>query len=136
MLRNQYPRSLPSTAISLQEVDLSLIVILKCINGDAEYWATSRLTMTLEEAAFNALDAWQIEVHHRGLKQFTGVERAQHRLEVAQRNHIGLAILAFVRLDVHRWKTGISWFEAKTGIIRSAMRHYLAQPSITLASTA
>ncbi len=105
-------------------------------NGDAEYWATNRLTMTLEQAAFFALDAWQIEVYHRGLKQFTGVERAQHRLEVAQRNHIGLAIRAFVRLEIHRLQTGISWFETKTGIIRSAMRHYLAQPSITLGSTA
>jgi hypothetical protein len=44
-------------------------------NGDAEYWATSRLEMTIEVAAFHALDAWQIEVYHRGLKQFTGVER-------------------------------------------------------------
>ena len=105
-------------------------------DGDKAYWATSRLTMTLAEAAFYALDAWQIEVYHRGLKQFTGVERAQHRLEVAQRNHIGLAIRAFVRLEVHRLHTGISWFEAKTGLIRSAMRQYLAQPSITLASTA
>jgi hypothetical protein len=106
------------------------------INGDKAYWATSRLTLTLEEAACYALEAWQIEVYHRGLKQFTGVERAQHRLEVAQRNHIGLAIRAFVRLEVHRLNTGISWFEAKTGIIRSAMRQYLAQPSISLASTA
>jgi putative transposase len=77
-------------------------------NGDAEYWATSRLDMTIEEAAFYALDAWQIEVYHRGLKQFTGVERAQHRLEVSQRNHIGMAIRAFVRLEVHRWLAGIS----------------------------
>jgi hypothetical protein len=106
------------------------------INGDAEYWATSRLSMTLEEAAFYALDAWQIEVYHRGLKPFTGVERAQHRLEVAQRNHIDLAIRAYVRLEVHRTNTGISWFEAKTGMIRSAMRQYLAHPSISLASSA
>jgi hypothetical protein len=105
-------------------------------NGDAEYWATSRLDMTIEQAAFYALDAWQVEVYHRGLKQFTGIERAQYRLEVSQRNHIGLAIRAFVRLELHRLSTGISWFEAKTGIIRSAIRQYLAQPSITLCSTA
>lgn len=105
-------------------------------NGDAEYWATSRLEMTIEEAAFFALDAWQIEVYHRGLKQFTGVERAQCRLEVSQRNHIGLAIRAFVRLEVHRLHSGISWFEAKTSIIRSAIRQYLAHPSITLQPTA
>lgn len=105
-------------------------------NGDAEYWTTSRLEMTIEEAAFYALDAWQIEVYHRSLKQFTGVERAQCRLEVSQRNHIGLAIRAFVRLEVHRLHSGISWFEAKIGIIRSAMRQYLAHPTITLHSTA
>jgi len=105
-------------------------------NGDAEYWATSNLNMTIEEAAFYALDAWQVEVYHRGLKQFTGIERAQCRLEVSQRNHIGLSIRAFVRLEAHRLHSGISWFEAKTGIIRSAMRQYLAQPTISLQPTA
>jgi hypothetical protein len=105
-------------------------------NGDAEYWATSRLDMTIEEAAFFALDAWQVEVYHRGLKQFTGVERAQYRLEISQRNHICLAIRAFLRLEVHRLHSGVSWFETKTSIIRSAMRTYLAQPTITLSSNA
>jgi hypothetical protein len=105
-------------------------------NGDAEYWATSKLEMSIEEAAFHALDAWQIEVYHRGLKQFTGVERAQFRLEVSQRNHIGLAIRAFVRLEVHRLHSGISWFEAKTSILRTAVRQYLAYPTFTLHSTA
>ena len=33
---------------------------------------------------FHALEAWQIEVYHRGLKQFTGIERGQYRLEVSQ----------------------------------------------------
>lgn len=105
-------------------------------NGDAKYWATSQLDMTIEQAAFYALDAWQVEVYHRGLKQFTGVERAQCRLEVSQRNHIGLAIRASVRLEGHRLHSGISWLEAKTTIVRSATRQYLAQPTITLGSTA
>ena len=105
-------------------------------NGDAEYWATSQLDMTIKEAAFHALDAWQIEVYHRGLKQFTGVERGQYRLEISQRNHIGLAIRAFVRLEAHRLQSGMSWFEAKTSIIRTAVRLYLANPSHALYSTA
>ena len=105
-------------------------------NGDAEYWATSELNMTLEQAAFHALDAWQIEVYHRGLKQFTGVERGQYRLEISQRNHIGLAIRAFVRLEAHRLRSSMSWFETKTSIIRSAVRLYLAKPALTLHSTA
>jgi hypothetical protein len=105
-------------------------------DGDDEYWATSKLDMALEQAAFYALDAWQVEVYHRGLKQFTGIERAQYRLEVSQRNHIGLAIRAFVRLEAHRIQSGVSWFEAKTSIIRSAIRAYLARPELTLCSTA
>lgn len=105
-------------------------------DGDAEYWATSKLEMTIQEAAEYALDAWQIEVYHRGLKQFTGIERGQFRLEMAQRNHIGLAIRAFVRLEAHRVQRGLSYFEAKAGIVRDAMRAYLAHPTLVLEATA
>jgi hypothetical protein len=105
-------------------------------NDSFEYWATSELKMSLEACAFHALDAWQVEVYHRGLKQFTGIERGQFRLEISQRNHIGLAIRAFVRLEVHRLNTGTSWFKSKAQIIRVAIRAYLAQPLLTLGSTA
>ncbi len=105
-------------------------------NGDAEYWATSKLDMTLQQAADYALDAWQIEVYHRGLKQFTGIERGQFRLEIAQRNHIGLAIRAFIRLEAHRLRRRVSYFEAKTVIIRDAIRAYLAHPTLVLEATA
>ncbi len=101
-------------------------------NGNAEYWATSELKMPIEQMAEDALDAWQIEVYHRGLKQFTGIEKSQHRKETAQRNHIGLAVRAYLRLEVHRLRTGISWFEAKATIIRDAVRSYLADPVYTL----
>jgi len=129
---------IPSQGVQVHLKGYGWIKVFRTVakNGDAEYWATSRLDMTIEQAAFHALDAWQIEVYHRGIKQFTGVERGQFRLEVSQRNHIGLAIRAFVRLEAHRLRTGSSWFDAKTGIIRSAMRLYLAHPTITLGSTA
>lgn len=105
-------------------------------DGSFEYWATSQLDMTLEACAFYALDAWQIEVYHRGLKQSTGIERGQFRLLNAQKNHIALAIRAFVRLEAYRLKTNISWFEAKQLIIRHAIRSYLKNPAYILSSTA
>jgi len=105
-------------------------------DGSFEYWATSKLDMSLEECAFRALDAWQIEVYHRGLKQNTGVERGQFHLLDAQKNHIALAIRAFVRLEAYRLKTGISWFEAKQVIIRQAIRAYLKNPTYILSATA
>jgi hypothetical protein len=35
-------------------------------------------------------------------------------------------------LEVHGYQQGISWFEAKTSIIREAVRAYLAKPLFTL----
>ena len=105
-------------------------------DGRREYWATSDLTMTLEQVAVYALYVWKIEEYHRGLKQFCGIERAQHRKAHAQRNHIGFALRAFLRLETHRLRTGVSWFEAKTAIIREAVRQYLAQPRYTSLATA
>jgi len=63
-------------------------------------------------------------------------ERAMVRAARAQRNHIGMAIRAFVRLEWHRVRTGISWGMAKEGIIRRAVRSYLAHPWYTLPATA
>ena len=105
-------------------------------HGGVEYWATSDLEMTLEQCALWALNAWRIEDHHRGSKQFCGVERAQYRSAAAQRNHIGLAIRAFLRLEAQCLTTGQSWLKVKTSIIREAVRAYLAQPRFTQIATA
>lgn len=101
-------------------------------NGDVDSWATHDLEMTIAQAAEQALNAWQIEVYPRGLKPFTGIEQSQHRKEKPQRNHVGLALRAFLRLEVPRLPTGISWFDAKANIIRDAIRSYLAHPDYTL----
>jgi putative transposase len=99
-------------------------------DGDIAYWATNDLGMTdltrLQFAEFS----WSIEHYHRGIKQCTGVERCQCRSARAQRNHIGLALRAFLRFEAHCFAHGISWVEAKTAIIRDAVRAYLARPRI------
>jgi len=105
-------------------------------DGRIEYWATSQLSLTLEQLAAYAAQVWHIEEYHRGLKQFCGIERAQHRRAVAQRNHIGFALRAFLRLECHRLQSGVSWFEAKASIVRQAIRAYLAQPRYCLTATA
>jgi putative transposase len=100
-------------------------------DGDIEYWATNKAEMTeLERVKFTDM-AWTIETYHRGIKQFCGVERCQARKGRAQRNHIGLGLRAFLRLEHHCFHRGISWFEAKTSIIREAVRAYLAKPLFT-----
>jgi putative transposase len=80
--------------------------------------------------------AWGIEVYHRGIKQCCGVERAHVRKAVEQLNHISLSLRAFLRLELHRSRTGTSWYEAKTSIVRGAIRSYLSNPTLLLGPTA
>jgi hypothetical protein len=130
----------------VSEVDLSargtvihltgygLIRVFKRVapDGDIEYWATNDLQMGELARLRYAENAWAIETYHRGIKQFCGIERAQVRAARAQRNHIGLALRAFVRLECFCFYQGLSWFEAKVNIIRQAVKAYLAQPIYTL----
>ena len=97
-------------------------------DGGVEYWATNDLEMKREEWERYAGMMWRIEEYHRGLKQCCGVERAQVRSARAQIRHIALALRAFIRLECHWLRTGLSWYEAKKTIIREAIRTYLAQP--------
>jgi putative transposase len=103
-------------------------------DGDTEHWATSDPALDELGRLQYGEWAWGIEEYHRGLKQHCGVERAQVRAARAQRTHILCAIRAFLRLEHHRQQTGISWWEAKTTIVREAVRAYLAAPRYTLAS--
>ena len=105
-------------------------------NGDAQHWATNELDMTVQQLEQLQKQAWSIESYHRGIKQCCGIEKAQVRSANAQVRHISFSIRAFVRLEVHRLKTGVSWYEAKTDIIRDAIRQYLAQPLYLLTPTA
>ena len=105
-------------------------------NGDVEHWATNDLGMTPQQREALKDQAWGIETYHRGLKQCCGVERCQARKAESQRSHIGMAVRAFVRLEVHRLQSGISWYEAVASIVRSAIRQYLAQPRYSLNPTA
>lgn len=101
-------------------------------DGDTEHWITNDLGMDEVARRVWAERAWGIEEYHRGLKQCTGADRCQVRMGRVQRAHIGCAIRAFVRLEWHRWTTGVSWSEAKLRILRDAVRTYLAGPTLTL----
>ncbi|VTR91711.1 transposase is4 family protein : Transposase family protein OS=Singulisphaera acidiphila (strain ATCC BAA-1392 / DSM 18658 / VKM B-2454 / MOB10) GN=Sinac_0453 PE=4 SV=1: DDE_Tnp_1 [Gemmata massiliana] len=100
-------------------------------DGGTVYWATNDRSMTDLTRLQLAQFSWAIEHYHRGIKQCTGVERCQCRKARAQRNHIGLALRAFLRFEAHCFARGVRWVEAKTAIIRDAVRSYLARPHIT-----
>ena len=99
-------------------------------DGSVDYWATNDLSMdALERLKFGEWE-WSIEDYHRGLKQCCGVDRAQVRSSGGQRTHIGCAIRAFLRFEEHFHTTGVSWYEAKRSIVRSAVRQFLRFPCL------
>lgn len=115
-----------------------LIRVFRLIDKDGnwEHWATNKLEMSDLERVKYASYSWQIEQYHRGIKQYCLIERAQCRRRIPWQNHINLCLRAFLRLESHCYHKGISWFEAKTSIIREAVRSYLANPKYKLISTA
>ena len=131
-----WPIAETGTAVHLEAYGLIRVFRVVATDGDTEFWATDDREMNEGERLKYAEMAWGIEVYHRALKQECGVERAMVRAARAQRNHIGMAIRAFVRLEWHRVRTGIGWGMAKEGIIRHAIRSYLARPWYCLPPTA
>jgi len=107
------------------------IKIFKVVHGDSdvEYWATDILDASESDRRTFKDCGWNIEEYHRGIKQCCGIERCQGRKDGVQRGHIFLALLAFLRLESNRLKTGTSWYESKRAIQRSATTLFVAQPS-------
>ncbi len=91
-------------------------------NGHAEHGASSDLNLAPTRRQELAHPAVAIVDYHRGLKQCRGAERAQVRAARAQIDQIGFAIRAFLGLEYHRLRTGLSWYAAKAVIVRTAVR--------------
>jgi putative transposase len=129
---------IPTTGVVVHLRGYGMVKVFRTVDphSNADYWATNRLDMTEAQREALADRACLVEVYHRALKQFIGVERGQFRLECAQRNHMSLALGAYVRLEYHRWRTRLSIFNSKLDIIRAAVGFYLAHPKYGLPSTA
>ena len=99
-------------------------------DGDTRHWVTDVQEMDEPEREDLAKKSWKIEEYHRGIKQFCGVEKCQERKEESQRAHIMFSSRAFLRLKLHRIKSGISGFESAMKIRRVAVTAYLNNPCV------
>lgn len=90
-------------------------------NSRIDYVTTNMQNPTREAVIAIIKARWSIEIYHRELKQTCGIERCQARTRRAQRNHIGLSILAY--LDKHRRRIlyRISLYQQKWEFIKSGI---------------
>lgn len=98
-----------------------------------DYVITNDLTQSQREAVEEAYGRrWKIEQFHRELKQTTGIERCQCRKERMQRNHIGCAILVWVRLKSLAEELGTTVYALKRDLLSEYMVTQLRNPSIRM----
>ncbi len=76
---------------------------------------------------------WKIEQFHREVKQNTGIERCQCRKERIQRNHIGCALLVWVRLKALADQMETTIYALKENLLADYMIQQLRNPSLKMA---
>jgi hypothetical protein len=98
-----------------------------------DYVATNDLAQSSTSAAQEACDfRWKVEQFHREGKQLTGIERCQCRLARIVRNHIGCAILVWIRLKQVAHETAQTIYQVKHGLLSEYLRQQLKSPSIKM----
>ena len=75
---------------------------------------------------------WKIEQLHRQAKQVTGLEKCQCRLARIVRNHIGCALLVWVRLEHVAHQTGQTIYQVKHGLLTDYLRQQLKNPAVRM----
>lgn len=76
---------------------------------------------------------WKIEQFHRETKQLTGLEGCQCRKARIIRNHIGCAILVWIRLKQVAQETQQTIYQVKHGLLSEYLRQQLRSPAIKMA---
>ena len=96
-----------------------------------EYLVTNDLT---QDSTLDAQKAsgqrWKIEQFHREIKQITGIERCQCRLNRSQRNHIGAALLVWLCFKELADSVGNTVYQLKQGLLSDYLKQQLRNPTI------
>jgi len=90
-----------------------------------------------QDSAAATQQAWgwrpKIEEFHRETKQLTGIDRCQCRRERIVRNHIGCAMLVWLRLKQVAYESGKTIYQVKHGMLSDYLRQQFKSPSIKMA---
>ena len=142
---NRKVSEIKGTWISIRELDLAekqvkkvwlkdfgyVLIMKREVKGEkVKYTITNDLNLLdYDEFQDKGEKRWALENLHRGLKQLCGLEKSYMRKAQAQKNHIFCSIRAFTKLEIFRFKRGISWYQQKCDIVRDAVRAYLLSMS-------
>lgn len=75
---------------------------------------------------------WKVEQFHRETKQLTGIEGCQCRKARIVRNHIGCAILVWIRLKQVAQQSQCTIYQVKNSLLSDYLRQQLKSPTILM----
>lgn len=75
---------------------------------------------------------WKIEQFHRESKHVTGLRGCQWRKARIIRNHIGCALLVWVRLKQVAYDTKRTVYQVKHGLLSDYLRQHLKSPAVKM----
>lgn len=90
-------------------------------NGRTDYIGTNIESPTREHIKTLVRKRWEIEVFHRELKQTCGLEHCQSRTGRAQRNHIVLSVLTWIKSANVRRRDDLSFYQQQWNVIKQAI---------------
>ena len=99
-----------------------------------EYVVTNDITQdSWEDAQKMSRRRWNIEQFHREAKQLTGIEKCQARLNRSQRNHICIALLAWIVLKTTAKQSGKTIYQQKREPLQQFVALQWRNPATTFA---
>ena len=98
-----------------------------------DYIVTNEIVQNSVEVVQNVCGfRWKVEQFHRETKQLTGLEGCQCRKARIVRNHIGCAILVWVRLKQVATETHQTIYQVKRGLLHDYLCQQLKKPTILM----
>ena len=108
------------------DIPLKLIKLTVKDNSDGEnsylYLITNNIDISTDKALEIYKRRWKIEEYHKSLKQNLKIEHSPTKIEISQRNHIHLAVLAFIKLEKLRLNYKMNHFAIKEKIYIEALK--------------
>jgi hypothetical protein len=95
-------------------------------HGRTDYIGTSRLDLTREQVKTYFERRWSVEVLHKELKQTCGLSRCLANAGRAQRNHIGLSLLTWMRKHKRRQTDHTTMYQQNWEVVKPSIQLALA----------
>ena len=114
---------IPDEGFSVHLRGYGWVTVFKFVakNGRVDYVTTNMENPTRDQIIRITKARWSIEIYHRELKQTCGIERCQARTGRAQRNHICLAIQAWLDKHKRRMSEKVTFYKQDWEMIRDGI---------------